>query len=206
MNVVRYLIEIVPVAFTRVAGGHLVTRLSLPLISLSLVLASVSARADQNAPELPGLFDQLLGAASGSQASEVESQIWQHWLQAPDEASEFLLSQVSQAMNVGQLQLALKLSTQLIDGSPKFAEAWNKRATVHYLMGDNTSSVADIGETLALEPRHFGAISGLGLIFMREKNMEAAVDAFEQVLAISPASNSARSSAERARNELGREI
>ena len=202
MNVVRY----VPVVFTRVVVKRLISGFCMSLVSLSLVLVSVSTRADQNAAELPELFDQLLEAASSSQASELESQIWQHWLHAPDESSEILLSQIGQAMNVGQLEIALKLSTQLIDGSPDFAEGWNKRATIHYLMGNNALSVADIRETLALEPRHFGAISGLGLIFMREKNMEAALDAFEQVLNISPASSNARRSAERARNELGREI
>lgn len=170
------------------------------------MLTSLVARADQNAAELPALFKQLLEASNPSQASELEAQIWQYWLQAPDESSKFLISQVGRALNVGQLELALKLSSQLIDGSPNFAEAWNKRATIYYLMGDNALSVADIRQTLSLEPRHFGAISGLGLIFMREKNMEAAVDAFEQVLAISPASSNARSSAERARNEIGREI
>ena len=73
-------------------------------------------------------------------------------------------------------------------------------------MGDNNSSVADIRETLVREPRHFGAISGLGLIFMRHNNLEAALDAFEQVLIISPGSASAKSNAERIRNELGTEI
>ena len=206
MNVVRYLDGIFPAVFMRVVAGRVSSRLWLTLVSLSLALVSVGTRADQNAVELPGLFNQLLEATSSSQANELESQIWQHWLQAPDDASKFLLSQVSQAMNVRQFELALKLSTQLIDGSPNFAEGWNKRATIHYLMGNNTASVADIRETLALEPRHFGAISGLGLIFMREQNMEAALGAFEQVLAISPASSNARSSADRVRNELGREI
>jgi len=66
--------------------------------------------------------------------------------------------------------------------------------------------VADIRETLSLEPRHFGAISGLGLIFLRKGDLEAALGAFEQVLQISPASENAQRSAERVRNEIGREI
>ncbi|MFK7854376.1 MAG: tetratricopeptide repeat protein [Granulosicoccus sp.] len=182
-------------------------RLSFLLIVSSIVLmCSVQLSADQRAEELPELFDQLLVATSAAQASEIESQIWQHWLDAPDDSSEFLISQVSRAMEVGQMELALKLSTQLIDGTPNYAEAWNKRATIYYLMGNNDLSVADIRETLALEPRHFGAISGLGLIFMREQNLEAALQAFEQVLAISPASANARNSAERVKTELGREI
>jgi tetratricopeptide (TPR) repeat protein len=116
------------------------------------------------------------------------------------------MSQVTQAMSAGELDIALKLCNQLVDGAPEYAEAWNKRATIHYLMGNNDASVADIRETLAREPRHFGAISGLGLIFLREKNMQAALDAFEQVLTISPGSPSAQGSVERVRREMGREI
>jgi len=206
MNIFLYLVGIIPATVTRKASRRAHSSARLSLLGLSIVLLSFFVKADQTADELPELFDQLLEATSAAQASELESQIWMHWLQAPDDASEFLLSQVAQAMNTGQLEFALKLSTQLVDGSPNFAEAWNKRATIHYLLGNNNASVADIRETLALEPRHFGAISGLGLIFMRERNMEAALDAFEQVLAISPASGNAQSSADRVRNELGREI
>jgi len=98
------------------------------------------------------------------------------------------------------------LSNQLIDSAPEFAEAWNKRATIHFLLGQDADSVADIRETVKLEPNHFGAISGLGLIFMRSQNFPAALEAFEKVLQISPASTSAKRSVERVRRELGREV
>ena len=116
------------------------------------------------------------------------------------------MSQVTHAMAQRELDLALLLCNQLLDASPEFSEAWNKRATIHYLQGNFEASVSDIRETLALEPRHFGAISGLGLIFIREKNYEAALKAFEQVLAISPGSVSAQSSVERAKALQGKEI
>jgi tetratricopeptide (TPR) repeat protein len=164
------------------------------------------AKADQTEDQLPDLFDSLQNAADASQAREIENQIWQLWLKAPDEASYLLMSQITRAMSSGQLNIALGLCNQLVDASPEYSEAWNKRATIHYLMGDDDSSVADIRETLSLEPKHFGAISGLGLIFMRQGNHEAALDAFEQVLAISPASTSAKQSIERVRKELGHEI
>ncbi len=163
-------------------------------------------RADQRSPQLSVLFESLLHAGSNSAAQEIEHRIWQEWLVAPNEAADATLSQVVLAMQQGSLEIALTLCNQLIDGSPMFAEAWNKRATVHYLLGDHDQSVADIRQTLALEPRHFGAISGLGLIFIRQGNYDAALDAFEQVLEISPASENARQSAQRVRNELGREI
>jgi tetratricopeptide (TPR) repeat protein len=109
-------------------------------------------------------------------------------------------------LRVRRLEIALQLSTQLVDSYPEFAEGWNKRATIHYLLGNNAQSVADIRETVRLEPRHFGAISGLGMIFLRESNFPAALQAFEQVLKISPASIGAKRSIEQVRREIGREI
>lgn len=182
----------------------------LALLMLSTLLASVcvvaTATADQDAPELPGLFDELKRAESAETASQIEAAIWQHWLTAPDESSHLLSTQLGQAMQGGRLDLALTLANQLVDGHDQYAEAWNRRATIHYLMGNDDLSVADIRETLILEPRHFGAISGLGLIFLRQGDKNAALDAFEQVLNISPVSANAQRSAERVRQELGREI
>ncbi|MBX2879848.1 MAG: tetratricopeptide repeat protein [Granulosicoccus sp.] len=175
-------------------------------IVIGLLAVAVAGNADQTDPRLPELFDSLKKAGDASDSREVESQIWQIWLEAPDSNADLLMRQVTQAMSSGQLALALRLSNQLVDSSPTYAEAWNKRATVHYLLGDDDQSVADIRETLLLEPRHFGAISGLGLIFVRQGNMDAALDAFEQVLEITPASASARQSIERVQRELGREI
>lgn len=164
------------------------------------------AQADQTDPELNPLFDKLANAADASEASLIEIQIWQHWLAAPDANSEALMSQVVAAMQTRQLTLGIKLSDQLIDSSPDFAEAWNKRATLHYLVGDVDSSVEDIEQTVKLEPRHFGAISGLGLIFLKRGDYQNALDAFEQVLKISPQSQSTLRSIERVRNKLGDKI
>ena len=179
----------------------------LAILTVCLYLACTGlASADQRDPELDELFTSLKQASDGSQASQIESKIWQHWLQAPDSNSTALLSQVVSAMESGDYQLALKLCSQLVDSNPDFAEAWNKRATLQYLIGNHSRSVADIRETLALEPRHFGAISGLGLIFMRAGDLDAALAAFEQVLVISPQSESSIASIKRVREEMGREI
>ena len=211
MNVFRFVDQRITNTVSRLPSYCLMRsdtlrRRGLCWLGACMLMFTAIAQADQNAAELPKLFEQLKAATSASHATELESRIWQHWLQAPDDTSEFLISQVSQAMGAGRLDLALELATQLVDGTPDYAEAWNKRATIYYLLGDNAASVSDIRETLTLEPRHFGAISGLGLIFMRERNLEAALEAFEQVLAISPESLNAKKSAERVRNELEREI
>jgi len=162
--------------------------------------------SDQNDPALDSLFEQLEQAESNSQAKAIEAQIWTIWLATDDENASALMSQLTYAMSVGQYELALKLSDQLVDSNPDFSEAWNKRATIQYLLGNHGLSVADIKQTLLLEPRHFGALSGLGLIFMASGNYEAALDAFNAVLELSPSSDNARGSAASAKAMIGEGI
>jgi len=162
--------------------------------------------ADQKDPALDSLFEQLKQAESNSQAKAIEAQIWTIWLATDDENAAALMSQLTYAMSVGQHELALKLSDQLVDSNPEFSEAWNKRATIQYLLGNHGLSVADIKQTLLLEPRHFGALSGLGLIFMASGNYNAALDAFNAVLKLSPSSDNARGSAASAESMIGEGI
>jgi len=179
------------------------------LLICLLVLTSFVPRislADQTDPALDQLFEQLQQAQSDAQAKAIEARIWQIWLATEDENAAALMSQLTYAMSVGQHELALKLTDQLVDSNPDFSEAWNKRATIQYLLGNHGLSVADIKQTLLLEPRHFGALSGLGLIFMASGNYEAALDAFNAVLKISPGSANARGSAERAKSMIGEDI
>lgn len=176
------------------------------MVVLLLIAPVATVQADQQAEALPALFDQLESTTDPARARAIESEIWAQWMIAPTDDASLLMAQVSRAMAERRLDLALRFSDQLVESAPEFAEAWNRRATIHYLLKNHDASVADIRETIALEPRHFGAISGLGLIFLREKNFEAALAAFEQVLEISPGSQSARTNAERLRNRLGLEI
>jgi len=180
-----------------------------PLFACLLLMALVaplSSMADQTDPALNPLFEQLQQASSNTQAKEIESQIWELWLATNDDNAEALMSQLTYAMSVGQYEIALQLSNQLVDSNPDYSEAWNKRATIQYLMGNHGLSVADIKQTLVLEPRHFGALSGLGLIFMASGNYEAALDAFNAVVKISPSSDNARGSAARAKALIGNDI
>lgn len=165
-----------------------------------------AAQADQTDPGLPALFEQLATTASHAESRELESEIWQIWLDTSDARSEVLLRRVVDSMEDADLDEALIASNELIDVNPEFAEAWNKRATVHYLMGNYSESVEDIHRTLQLEPRHFGAISGLGLIFIRTGNLNAALEAFEQVLRITPQSINAQRSVEQVKQQIGEEI
>ncbi len=91
-----------------------------------------------------------------------------------------------QAMAVRNLSFALESFDRVTKLAPDFAEGWNKRATVYYLMDDLEESVQDIQRTLTLEPRHFGALSGMGLIFMQLGDDEGALRAYEEVIKIHP--------------------
>ena len=90
------------------------------------------------------------------------------------------------AMNRRQFDVALTAFDRIVQLAPEFAAGWNKRATVYYLRDELEESVEDIRRTLALEPRHFGAISGMGLIFLERGDEGAALRAFESVLEINP--------------------
>ena len=91
-----------------------------------------------------------------------------------------------QAMNSGKLRQTLKAFNKVVEIEPNFAEGWNKRATIYYLLQEYTASVKDIAQTLRLEPRHFGALFGLSLINAALGRHQAALKAFEQAKFIHP--------------------
>ena len=180
----------------------------LPVLTLLVAtsLGSGNLIAAQTDPSLPGLFQQLENAVGPDDATRLEAEIWQRWLDSDDEKAWRLMQRVQLSMSEADLDEALLLCNELVDYAPQYAEAWNKRATVFYMMGSYDASVADIQKTLQLEPRHFGAISGLGLIFLRKGNPEAALEAFEQVLRVSPQSRNARRSVESVKQQIQQEI
>ena len=95
-------------------------------------------------------------------------------------------------MAQGDFRSALVTFTRVTQARPEFAEAWNRRATLLYLMGEFTLSMQDIQQTLALEPRHFGAISGMGQILLRQNKLRDARSAFHKALEINPHLHGAR--------------
>ena len=159
----------------------------LARLALLLSLAcGPEALADQTDARLPALFDQLRAAPDATAAGAVEVQIWAIWSDTSDPVGAALLQRGEAAMAAGDLRTARAAFDLLVQRQPNFAEAWNKRATLLYLAGDDAGSIADIGRTLALEPRHFGALSGLGLIDARNDRPEQALRSFEAALAIHP--------------------
>ena len=151
-----------------------------------LLTAGSLAMAEQDDPRLDALFAQLLDAGDEGEARTVEAAIWSIWMETPDPQTQRALNVGTQAMNRGVFDSALINFNIVIERDDGFAEGWNKRATLYYLMGDYQASLRDIAETLAREPRHFGALSGMGLVYLRLEDEAAALEAFRQALAVHP--------------------
>ena len=159
------------------------------LVSASWLMAGdiTSAHADQKNPDLPALFDRLSTADNPAQARDVASRIWQIWAAHPDPVLSAELASGTLLMEGGRLGAATDIFTKIVKTDPQFAEAWNKRATAYFQMGKFVASKQDIARTLELEPRHFGALSGLGLVEMHLGNYEAALSAYLEAQKIYPA-------------------
>ena len=183
-----------------VAPGRGLARVLASMVAATLLAAAVSA--DQQDPRLGDLFVALSEAPDPGAALAVETEIWRIWLDGGDSELNELMVQGIEAMSARRFRDAAGRFTELILAAPAFAEAWNKRATVYYLMNRFEDSVRDIERTLALEPRHFGAISGMGLIFLERGDEEGALDAFEKVLEIHPHARGAGFQVERLRERL----
>ena len=161
--------------------------LQIVILSL-LIFSSVSAEKRDN--ELNNLF-KLLKNSENTKAIEIENKIWKIWITHPSEDRRGyrlteLLAQGSILINQGNLSKAYGLFSQIILEDPKWAEAWNKRATVLYLMGSYEQSQNDISEVLKLEKRHFGALSGQGLVQIKLKNYKKAIESYKEVQKIYP--------------------
>ena len=156
------------------------------LLACGVLGAVGAAFADQTDPRLEDLFATLEQAPTADEAAPIEQQIWAIWFEAPDEVAQSLMSAGVTAMQRGDYDAALKEFDQVIASTPDFAEGWNRRATLYYLTGDLELSLADITKTLELEPRHFGALSGRGLVYTQLGELDRALDAFEAALAVNP--------------------
>jgi tetratricopeptide (TPR) repeat protein len=178
---------------------------------LILVLASVLAFAPvaiarQDDSRLDELFSRLQVTTDVREARLIEGLIWTLWFESGSPDLDRLLEAGNDAMGAGRYDEALARFSRLIERDPTFAEAWNRRATLYYLMGNFDASVRDIQETLAREPRHFGALSGLGLINSALERWDSAVKAYEEALRVNPFLPGAKKNVEDLRKKLEQDI
>jgi tetratricopeptide (TPR) repeat protein len=165
-------------------------------------LPSAPAGAAQNDPRLARLFVALKAAQSPGWAHALETEIGHIWAETSDPEIQRLMEKGLTLMAEDEDEAALKAFDAMVAHAPDFAEGWNKRATVEFLLGDYNASMADIAHTLKLEPRHFGALAGLGQVELALGNKSAALDAFNQALAIDPYLSDVAETAEQLKKDL----
>lgn len=156
------------------------------IVSISLLFASKIALADQNDPRLNNLFKKLNETENQDEIRDLISDIWNIWYEVDDPKVIEYFEKGIQAMNLRNYPLAIRFFNNLIEEDPNFAEGWNKRATVHFMMGNFDQSMQDIIKTLELEPRHFGALDGMGLIFIHQGQFQQAIEVYDKMLEIFP--------------------
>ena len=194
-------------------------RLWMPLAllaALSTSAAGQSAKPAIPAPEqkrfeeagqlLDRLFGQLHKADNEQGAKVIEKAIWQLWAQSGSPTADALLQQATRAMSANSYPVALRILDTIVEIKPDFAEAWNKRATIYYLERQYDKSLADIDVVLDLEPRHFGALSGLAMIRRHKGDEKGALEAFRRVLVIHPQQQRAKRAVKELETEFEQKI
>ena len=164
----------------------------LGILVLGLLFFS-NANSEERELELNKLFNQLKNNSDASMAFEVEMKIWNIWSTHPSQENlTQLLADGSNLMTQHKLNKAYETFSKVISLDPNWAEGWNKRATVLYMLGRYEESQEDINEVLKLEKRHFGALSGQGLVQIELKNYERAINSYKEVQKIYPSMQSSK--------------
>lgn len=157
------------------------------LISLCVAACGERERAPMREDaQLDALFVQLQQTTDESTASAIEQEIYARWADSGSPTVNILLERAAAAESDGDLELAVRFLDQASDLAPDYAEPWNRRANLAYRAEDYSGAIAAIQETLRREPRHFGALTGLGLIYEELGQPRAALEAFRAALAVHP--------------------
>ena len=154
---------------------------------------------------LDDLFEKLPENADSPAGERIEQEILRRFSRSGSATADLLMSWAEEAISESDYTLALDLLDQIIVIKPGFAEAWNKRATVYYLIDDYGASLADIRQTLALEPRHFGALAGFGLILQAIDRKSEAIRVLKRALEINPRLDQVRETLEKLEKETAGE-
>jgi tetratricopeptide (TPR) repeat protein len=164
------------------ARAAILNRIVAAVAPLFLTCAMALA---EDVAKLDGLFDRLK-TAGADEAGRIEREIWIEWSKSGSPAMDLLLQRGRDALALGDTAAAISHFSAIIDHSPDFAEGWNARATAYFQAGEYGPSVADIAQVLTRNPRHFGALSGLGTILEETGDPDRALQAYRAALGIHP--------------------
>ena len=132
------------------------------------------------------LFGALKIAPDETSAKAIEQRIWALWVVSHSDTTNLLMMRVKTAIEAKEIDLAIKLLDGIVKIKPDYIEAWNRRATLFYMKKEYGRSLADIREVLKREPRHFGALSGFGLILQDIGDDKQALEVYRRALAVYP--------------------
>lgn len=149
------------------------------------------------------LLDQLAVEADPIEAGRLANEIIERWSHSGSDSMDLLMRRADEAVNDGDYPRAIAHLTALTDHAPDFAEGWNKRAEVFFLMEEFGAAMADIEQVLILEPRHFGALAGLGIMLEMMGQDRPALRAFQAALVIYPAEENVNDAVERLETSTG---
>jgi tetratricopeptide (TPR) repeat protein len=188
------------------------------LLLATLLVASPALAQDRTGPtgrplsvpvekseQLAALYAELKRAPSPQAAERVAARIRQAWMDSGSATYDLMLRWASDAMAESRNDVALDFLDQLVVMAPDYAEAWNRRATLHYMMNDPAKSMVDIQRTLRLDPHHFGALSGMAQIMRDNGSTERALEAYLRVLEVYPQLRSAQDEAGKLADEIAGE-
>lgn len=161
--------------------------LSLTIHSIAADIAAGVHQARPGSTVLDDAFATLQSAATLDEHRDAERRIWQLWCTHDEPAGETMMREVLETMAAGHYPESEALCDRMVERWPDWAEAWNRRATLRFLRGDDSGSVRDIERTLSLESRHFGALGGFAQIAARHGDVHATRVALEKILTVAPA-------------------
>jgi tetratricopeptide (TPR) repeat protein len=164
----------------------LLCALALLLPALALLAGPAPADEAKDKASLDALFSELRLAPDAQTAHEIDQRIWIHWMTPSDPTLAGRMGEAMAARRLGDIPGAIVLLTRLIADYPTYAEAWNQRATMFYLINDFEASLADIDKVLQYEPRHFGALSGRALIYLQQGKRALAIKDMAAALELHP--------------------
>jgi Tfp pilus assembly protein PilF len=159
---------------------------ALPGRPLAQDIVSIQGDPAARAETRERLFHALKAAPSKLVAQQITARIWQFWFEAPDADSARLMSDALKRRQSRDFAGAISVLDQLVAQASDWAEAWNQRATLRFMVGDLQGSLADIDQVLPLEPKHFGALSGEAMILRRLGQQDKAQSVLKRAVKINP--------------------